>query len=328
MSGSRVVRRRLLSVSALTAGAIVLTATVPLWLPVVVVIDVLAGRRRLPLARLLAFGVCWTWIELAGVARAFGTLCVGRARDEASQYRLMQWWAGIMMKALERTIGFRAQLVGAEALRGGDAVVLCRHASLADSLLSAWAVRCEADLRPRYVLKRELLADPCLDIVGNRIPNHFLDRESADGSAELDALRELASGVGPGIVAVIFPEGTRSNPEKRRRALARIAERDPDRARRMSGLQHLLPPRPAGTSALVDGAPDADVILAWHTGFDGLDTFGGILRRLARPLPPVQFVGRRVPRSDVPSGPSFAEWLDEQWLRMDAEVAEALANGS
>lgn len=302
----------------------VLTASLPLWLPLGVVVDVVRGRRRLPLVRLLGFGVCWTWIEMAGVARAFGTFCIGRAEDERSQYRLMQWWAGVLMRSLEATVGFRAEFDGVEAVRGGDAIVLCRHASLADSLLSAWAIRCVADVRPRYVLKRELLADPCLDIVGNRIPNHFLDREAVDGSAELESLRTLAAGVGPGVVAVIFPEGTRSNPAKRDRALRRIAERDADRADRMSALTHLLPPRPAGTAALVEGAPEADVVLAWHTGFDGLDTFGSILRRLSRPLPPVRFVARRVPRSEVPSGPAFAVWLDEQWLRMDAEVADAL----
>ncbi|MGA1053645.1 MAG: acyltransferase, partial [Ilumatobacteraceae bacterium] len=110
-------------------------------------------------------------------------------------------------------------------------------------------------------------------------------------------------------------------------ALAKIAERDPDRAARMSGLVHLLPPRPAGASALLAGAPAADVVLAWHTGFDGLDTFGGMIRRLSAPLPPVRFVARRVARRDVPAGEAFVAWLDEQWLRMDTEVAEALRHG-
>ena len=54
--------------------------------------------------------------------------------------------------------------------------MLCRHASLADSLVSAWVITSVAGMNPRYVLKRELLVDPCLDIVGNRLPNHFLDR--------------------------------------------------------------------------------------------------------------------------------------------------------
>lgn len=325
--GSRV-RRRIVTVPALFAGATVLTLGIPVWLPVAVLADLLTGRRRLPVTRLLTFGVCWTWIEVGGVLRAFGTFAIGRATDAPTQYRLMDWWARTMMVALQRVAGFGGEIVGLDALRGGNAVVLCRHASLADSLLSAWAIRCHADVWPRYVLKRELLSDPCLDIVGLRIPNHFLDREAVDGGAELAALRDLSSGVGPGSVAVIFPEGTRSNDAKRARALERIAEREPDRAERLAPLRRLLPPRPAGTTALVEGAPDADVVLAWHTGFDGLDTFGGVIRKLARPLPPVRFVARRVPRSEVPAGDAFAVWLDEQWLRMDDEVDEALAQGS
>jgi hypothetical protein len=64
--------------------------------------------------------------------------------------------------------------------------------------------------------------------------------------------------------------------------------------------------------------------MAWHTGFDGLDSFGGMIAKLARPLPPVRFVMHRIPRSEVPSGDAFGDWLDEQWLRMDAEVDAAL----
>lgn len=318
-------RRRAVTVPALLAATGVLTITVPIWLPVSVLVDAIRGRFRFPLARLLAFGVCWTWIEVAGVARAAATFVVGRARHAPTQYALMDWWAGALMGALQATVGFRPRVEGLEALGAGDAIVLARHASLADSLLSAWAIRCRADLWPRYVLKRELLSDPCLDIVGLRVPNHFLDRAAPDGAAELASLRELASGVTAGEVAVIFPEGTRANDAKRARALEKIGERDPERALRLAGLQRLLPPRPAGSTALVEGAPRADVVLAWHTGFDGLDSFGRIIDRLAKPLPPVRIVFRRVPRDQVPDGPAFADWLDEQWLRMDAEVDAALA---
>jgi 1-acyl-sn-glycerol-3-phosphate acyltransferase len=317
-------RRRGLSVPALLAFAVLITVTVPIWLPVAVLADAARLRFRLPIARLLAFGVCWSWIEVAGVAHSFATWLAGKGTDPATQYRLMRWWAAALMTALRRTIGIAPRLEGAEALAGGNVVVLSRHASLADSLLSAWAIRVQAGLWPRYVLKRELLFDPCLDIVGLRVPNHFLDREAPDHDAELGALRELAGGIGAGSAAVIFAEGTRANPAKRARALERIAERDPERAERLGSLRHLMPPRPGGSAALVEGAPQADVVLAWHTGFDGLDSFGGIVAKLAKPLPPVRYVVRRVPRAEVPSGEAFLAWLDDQWLRMDGEVDRAL----
>ncbi|MCU1365443.1 MAG: phospholipid/glycerol acyltransferase, partial [Ilumatobacteraceae bacterium] len=205
------------------------------------------------------------------------------------------------------------------------ALLFVRHASLADSLVSAHVIVNLAGMNPRFVLKRELLADPCLDIVGQRVPNHFLDRDANDSAPELAALRALVGDMGPRDIGVIFPEGTRANPAKRLSALARIADRDPARAERMSALRQLLPPRPSGARAMVDGAPDADVVLAWHIGFEGLDTFGGILRALNRGVDPICFVARRVPAADVPRDDAFAGWLDEQWLRMDAEVDLALA---
>lgn len=317
-------RRRSLSIPGLVLATVAITLAIPFWLPIAVVADLARGRFRLPVVRLLAFAVCWCWIESIGVIRSFALWATGRADDHDEHYRLMGWWAGALMRALERTTGLRAGIEGLDALTAGDAVVLCRHASLGDSLLSGWALASEAGVRPRYVLKRELLVDPCLDIVGLRVPNHFLDRDSDDSAAELAALERLADGIGPGVVGVIFAEGTRSNDAKRQHALVRIGERDPERAARLAELRYLLPPRPAGSMAMLSGAPHADVVFAWHTGFDGFDSFGGMIRQLAGPPTPVRFVARRIPRAEVPSGDGFRTWLDERWLAMDAEVAAAL----
>lgn len=317
-------RRRLVSVPALFVTTAVSTLTAPLWLPVAVVVDAVRMRFRLPIARLLAFGVGWCWIEIWGVLHAGWLWSTGRADDEAANYDLMGRWSGALMTALRVTTGISPRIEGLDALAGGNAIVLSRHVSLADSLLSGWVTSSVARVWPRYVLKRELLFDPCLDIVGLRVPNHFLDRQSIDGAAELAELRALSDGVGPNVIAVIFAEGTRANPHKRARALEKIGERDPARAGRLAALRHLLPPRAAGSVALLEGAPDADVVMAWHTGFDGLDSFGGMVAKLAQPLPPVRFVMHRIPRSEVPRGDAFSDWLDDQWLRMDAEVDAAL----
>lgn len=318
-------KRRAVSIGGLFLTTVLLTVLVPLWLPAVLVIDTIRARFRFPLARLLAFGWCYAWVESLAVVRTCWLWVSGRGSDLRANYELMGWWASVLMRSLRVTTGIDPQIEGLEAIESGSVIMLSRHASLADSLVSGWVTRSLAGVRPRYVLKRELLFDPCLDIVGLRTPNHFIDREAVDGSLELDALRELASGVGPGVISVIFAEGTRANDRKRARALEKIAERDPDRAAKLAGLQRLLPPRPAGSTALLDGAPEADVVFAWHTGFDGLDTFGGMIAKLSKPLPPVRFVMRRVPRSEVPDGEGFAAWLDDQWLQMDAEVDEALS---
>lgn len=325
------IRRRVKSVPALFAGALFITVSIPLWLPLAAVVDVVRARFRFPVTRLLLFAVQWCWIETAGVLGAFGIWLRGRAGDHDANYRLMSWWAGALMSALGRTVGIRPRIEGADALEGGNAIVLARHASLGDSLLSGWALATETRLHPRYVLKKELLFDPCLDIVGLRVPNHFLDREAVDGTEELAALERLADGIGPGVVGVIFAEGTRANDAKRERALVKIAEREPERADRLGALRRLLPPRPAGSVALLRGAADADVVLVWHTGFDGLDSFAGMIRQFGAGLPQVRFVARRIPRSDVADpvtdADAFVRWLDDRWLEMDADVDRALTAG-
>lgn len=317
-------RRRLVSVPTLFLLAAGLTALAPLWLPLTALADLVRGRLRLPTTRLLAFGTCWAWLEVCGVLGAFGLWCVGRAGHHPAQYALQRWWAARLMSALKATTGISIEAAEASALSPGPTIMLCRHASLADSLVSAWVITSVARMNPRYVLKRELLVDPCLDIVGNRLPNHFLDRGADDSSAELAALRDLAAGLHDDQVAVIFPEGTRAAGHKRERALTRIGERDPQRAAKLAALRHLLPPRPSGAAALLDGAPTADVVIAWHVGFDGLDTFGGILRHIARKPRPVQFHARRVPRAQIPSGEGFTAWLDDQWLLADEAVHQLL----
>ena len=320
--------RRLRSVPALIAAAVTLVLLVPLWLPVAAISDLARGLKRLPTTRLLLFALCWSWLELAGVAAAAGLWMIGQRRNRRAHYALQRWWAAQLMRALTATTGLRIEATDADSMSPGPVVLLCRHASLADSLLSAWIITTKLGMHPRYVLKRELLLDPCLDIVGNRLPNHFLDREATDSTAELAAIAALGVGLATDDVAVIFPEGTRAAPAKRAKALARLAERDPARSQRLATLQHLLPPRPAGSQALVDGCPGADVVIGWHVGFDGLDTFGGILRHLSRTPPPVRFQSVRIPRVDVPTGDGFVEWLDQQWLAADRAVGDLLPKGS
>lgn len=319
---TEVLRRRAVSLTALVLGVVVGTV---LFVPVVVVLavaDLVRGAWRLPLVRLTAFGLCWVWLELLGVLGAAALWLVGRAGDADANFRLQRWWADRLLAALRVTCGVTIDVHGVGELRPGPAVVLVRHASLADSLLAVWAVTKRAQLNPHVVLKHELLADPCLDVVGTRLPNCFLDRQADDPTGGLAAIQRMGAGLDASSAAVIFPEGTRTNAAKRRRALEKIGERDPDRAQRLAGLKNLSPPRPAGTRALLDGgsAVGAAVVVGVHVGFDGLDTFSGILDALARPRTPILISFSRVPGPPTLEEPEFTQWLDQRWLEADQEV--------
>ena len=322
-------KRRLISMPGLILGAVILTVAIPVWLPLVLVIDACRLKWRFPLARLLLFAVCWVWLETAGVVCSALYWLTGQSKNLPKHYALQRWWADQLLRALKATCGFSVEVENIDALQPGPVLLFARHASLADSLVSAYVVTTLAQMNPRYVLKRELLADPCLDVVGQRLPNHFLDRQATDSTPELLALEELVNGIDESTVGIIFPEGTRANKKKRDRALEKIAVVDAERAQRMQGMKHLLPPRPAGAAAMLRGCPSADVVFAWHVGFEGLDTFGGILRGISSRMPPIRFHLRRVERLAVPltsqvDTNEMTKWLDSEWMRMDHEVDEAL----
>lgn len=301
--------------------AIALLALIPLWVPLLLVADLLRGRWRCPLARFTAFGLLWAWLETLGLIAASVLFVTGQASNTPRNYSLQAWWTRNVVRALRVTVGVTIEVEGFESVGSGPFIALCRHASLADSVMSAWVLADHAHLRPRYVLKKELQMDPCLDVVGHRLPNYFVNRGSANIAAELQGIEQMAEGLAPNDVAVIFPEGSRANSGKREKALAKLQSKSPHRAQRLQRLQNLLPPKPAGASALLNAVPHANVITMWHSGFDGLDTFKGIVHHLARRAIRVHVKITEHHRSTVSSGEAFVEWLDAQWLLMDEAVS-------
>lgn len=322
--------RRLVTVPGLFLGGILLVALVPLWLPLAVIVDALRRRFRMPTVRLLSFAVAWSWLEIAGVTASFVFWLSGQRRNARLHYELQRWWAKNLLGALRILCGITVTVDNVESLRPGPVLLFARHASLADSLVSAYVIAHLARMKPRYVLKKELRVDPCLDVVGQRLPNHFLDRDTPNSEPELRALEELVADMDELSVGIIFPEGTRSNPAKRAKAIDKISSIDPVRGRRLAEMKHLLPPRPSGAAAMARGNPTADIVIAWHVGFEGLDTFGGIYDALSRPFEPVKFSMQRFPRSGIPESDdeangAFTGWLDERWVEIDAAVDRELS---
>src|SRR4030095_7187674 len=78
-----------------------------------------------------------------------------------------------------------------------------------DTLLPAVFASDPHRLRLGNVMKRELLWDPCLDVVGQRTRNAFVRRGSAERDKELALLRQLAAAAGEKDGVLLFPEGTR-----------------------------------------------------------------------------------------------------------------------
>ncbi len=278
----------------------------------------LVRRDRLALARVATFAPVYLLAELAGLAASLAIwLAAGPwrgadpARFQAWNYRLQGVWARALLFAVRRLFGWRLLVEEGADAAAGPLLVFPRHASLADVLLPAVLVAHPERLRLRWVLKRELLVDPCLDVVGARLPNVFVDRSAVRSERETAAVARLAE------VLLIYPEGTRFSPGKLRRALGEIGA---ERAARLRSLRHLLPPRPGGPLALLAAAPHADVLIFGHVGLEGLAS--------ARDLLSERLVGRtlrvRAWRHAARSVPREREaalaWLDARWCELDAWV--------
>ena len=315
--------RRPITVMAVVIGALLLTVLLPIWIVFSVVLDLVGRKWRLPTFRLVCFAWLWLWLETLGILGAELLWLTGQARNQRANYALQRWWAKQLIGSLRLSCGLKIEVEGAENLSAGPLICLGRHASLGDALVSAWIFGSLAKRFPRYVMKKELLFDPCLDVVGQRIPNYFVDRGSAAVRQELTGIRTMAANMGERDVAVIFPEGTRTNDEKRVGLVARLERRAPERHAKLIGLQRLLPPRSAGASVLLEEIPNGDVVVMWHVGFDGLDTFGGVRRRIASANPSAKVVLEHHTRASIPEGDGFEAWLDDRWLEIDAKVVAA-----
>jgi 1-acyl-sn-glycerol-3-phosphate acyltransferase len=311
--------RRIVSIPLYVALCGLLLAALPGLLPLAVVVD-LVRRDRFALTRCLLFFQWYLLCEVVGIAVAFAILATTRSpeREIARFFRLQCGWLGALFWGGARCFGMRVECEGEDALPGGPLLVFMRHASTADIALPNVLVSARTGIVLRYVLKRELLWDPCLDVAGHRLVNCFIRRGSGNAEREIAAVRSLGADLGPGDGVLIYPEGTRFTPAKQARALERIrATGHGARIARAEKLSHVLPPRLGGPVALLERCPDADVLFLAHTGLEGARTMGDFLKgALVGTVVRVAFW--RVPAQAIPREPEARErWLFEQWQRVD-----------
>jgi 1-acyl-sn-glycerol-3-phosphate acyltransferase len=302
------------------AAWVLLTLLAPVWLVAGLVIGAIR-RRSFVTLRLLIFAWFFFGIAMVALVRLTVVFTFLRGRPEQLQarlFQLQQWWANAILRAATRLLELDIEIEDADAALPGPAILLMRHASILDTLLPSVYVQGPAQWRVRYILKQELLFDPCLDIVGNALPNYFVDR-TGDRLREFDGIRALSQDLGDEGV-LIYPEGTRFSPEKLTRARRRVRHQDPELASAAEALTHVLPPRPGGVLTLLDALPEVDCAIVAHRGLESFEKIkdvlsGSVIGAVVR--------GKvwRVRRSDIPtSDRERIRWLYEQWTLVDAFV--------
>jgi hypothetical protein len=180
-------------------------------------------------------------------------------------------------------------------------------------------------------MKATLQLDPSVDVLGNRLPNVWIQRRQTGESIFTDQIERLAHGLGSDGALVIFPEGGNWTPSRWRRGIRRLerAGRE-DLAVRARQMPNLLPPRPGGALAGIAACPEADVIFVAHAGLDTITSIGDVWRRF-----PVDQVIRakwwRVPFDRVPREADHeaqVQWLYDWWERIDAWITENRPGGA
>jgi 1-acyl-sn-glycerol-3-phosphate acyltransferase len=325
--GSEVWRRRCASIPLVLATTALAGLAIPVVVPLLTIADLTRGRGHLPSARMYLVIVQYLWndtVEILAapvlwVAAGFGT----RVRSPASvaRYeRLQRWSVRTIHRRAAQLLGVRLLVEGRDQLEPGPVIVLSHHVHIADAALPAYLYLVERDWHLRGVLMAELLADPGFDLIYQRTGHVFIDRSNPE-TAQLLVVR-AAAGLDRDTALVIFPEGRLFRPQLRDEYLARLAAKDPDRARDLAGLRHLLPPRPGGVLSLLNAVPDADVVVIAHVGLENIP----ILKRIARAgLPrsiPVRIQVRRIPRGRIPTDRhGRVKWLDQTWRELDDAVS-------
>jgi 1-acyl-sn-glycerol-3-phosphate acyltransferase len=314
---------------AATAALTVMSAVILL---AAAIADLARHRRRFPTVRLGLFAMQYAlndsveillapvlWL-VAGCGTRFD-----RPASISRHQRLQAWSIAVLARRAERLLGVRLELDAAtiRTLCPGPVVVLCRHVNIIDASIPALLYQ-RLGYHTRGVIMAELLADPGFDLIYRRTGSVFIPRDNGPEAVAL--LQNLREGIDESTAVVIFPEGRLFRNDLRVRFLAKIGGADPDRARRLEALRHVLPPRPGGVLALLDAIPSADVVVIAHAG---LDEFGNFLD-LARAAPlarPITVTAWRIPVCDIPQDPyARIAWLDDQWLRIDSWIDQQLAS--
>ena len=268
------------------------------------------------LTTLVACGALW-------LASGFG-MRIRSPRFRRLHYRLLHWFVhGLATRVLELLhidVDARTTAEAADALkRDRPLLFFSRHAGPGDTLLLVDMLICRYDRLPSVVFKDTLAIDPCVDLIGHRLPHAILDTSDRE---ECEArIAAVTSQLAPRGVLVLFPEGGNVTGERRRHALHRLSQRGHRReAREAAAMSHVMPPQPTGALAALGADHGADVLFGAHTGL-GLAAFP---RELWRRTPIGRTLKERmwlVPANERPREPDEqVRWLYGWWRRIDQWV--------
>jgi 1-acyl-sn-glycerol-3-phosphate acyltransferase len=284
--------------------------------------DLVLRRRAWTSVRLALFAPLYLAIETAGLF-SLGFIFIATLghleRRHRLTYAVQRWYTGTLFRMICRLFEITTQVEGGDLAATGPAIFLVNHASIIDVLVPGVFVSGPHHMQLRYVLKRELLWVPCLDIAGHFIPNYFASRKSADTAQALERIRQLKADLGPKDGVILYPEGTRFSKSKRDKLLTQGSATEQNLARELS---HLLPIKPGGIGTLLQQSPRCDVVIVGHRGLKNLTNLTDIWRgHLVHQHVSVKCW--RFSHTQIPAEPhAQLDWINEQWKQLDRWLSQ------
>ena len=242
--------------------------------------------------------------------------------NQRAHYAVMRWFVdGVyrtIVKLAHVTVHYDEDPETRAVLEARDrpVLVLGRHAGEGDTILVIRDLLVRYGRGPRVVLHEKLRLDPLIDVLGDRLPNRFVDPRGGDIERDIAA---MAAELPPQGALVIFPEGVNFSERARQKSIDRLERAGRTRqATAARAMRHVSAPRPGGALAAVEATPDLAVVVMGHAGFP----MG--LRETWDLLPHHQPVEIGIWGIEPP--PAAAEpddrihWLFEAWADLDAWI--------
>ncbi len=275
--------------------------------------------------RLTAFLVWYTVCQAIGlvvmvslwIAGGFG-LWMRRPAMQTAHYAFMRWFLRQINGAARTLFKMRIRIEDAPLPQAGPILVFSRHAGPGNSLMLVGTLMIGYKRRPRVVMLAKLQWEPLFDVMGNRIPNRFIQHDRNRREAQITAIGSLARGLGDRDAFVLFPEGHDFTPKLRMKAIASLRRKGhAEEAEQAEQMPYVLPPRYGGVGAAIQAAPEADVVFVAHTVLEDVGSFDDLWSRI--PLKePIGSRFWRIPAREVPGDPEeLKRWLFGWWREID-----------
>lgn len=327
----RIIRRVVLAPFVFVVS-VVLVAISPILLVLAFLADlVLPGSWRT--LRLTAFATAYLIMEVIAFIGLFGLwiasgfgLLLRTPPIQRAHFSFMRWWLHTIDRVVRKLFRLKIFIEDRPVPRPGPILVFCRHAGPGNSLLLIGTILVAYQRRPRIVMLAKLQWEPLFDIFLNRVPNRFIRHDPARRHLYIEAIGDLASGLGPDDAFVLFPEGKDFTPRVRTRAIEYLRGKGHDvAAARAERMEHVLPPRHNGVMAAIENAPDADIVFVAHSVLEDIPSFTALWRTV--PLDhPIHARYWRIPPEEVPrERDALIEWLYQWWEKIDHWIEEHTA---